>query len=85
MYSDPHGGYGNLVVIEHAKGITSHYGHCDTLKVRLGQRVKAGEIIATVGNTGISTGAHLHFEIRREGKPQDPERYLPGLGLPSQG
>jgi murein DD-endopeptidase MepM/ murein hydrolase activator NlpD len=85
MYSDPHGGYGKLVVIEHANGITSHYGHCDTLKVQLGQTIKAGEIIATVGNTGISTGAHLHFEIRRDGEPQDPERYLPGLELPSQG
>ena len=85
MYSDPHGGYGNFVVIEHAYGLTSHYGHCDALKVRVGQKVKAGDIIATVGSSGASTGPHLHFEIRRDGAPQDPESFLPGLDVPARG
>lgn len=85
MYSDPFGGYGNLVVIKHESGLTSHYGHCDTLKVRVGQFVRPGDIIATVGNTGRSTGPHLHFEIRRNGEPQHPERILPGLADPTLG
>jgi murein DD-endopeptidase MepM/ murein hydrolase activator NlpD len=85
MYSDPFGGYGNLVVIKHESGLTSHYGHCQTLKVRVGQVVRAGDIIATVGSTGRSTGPHLHFEIRKNGEPQHPERLLPGLADPTQG
>ncbi|MFO0416753.1 MAG: M23 family metallopeptidase [Pseudomonadota bacterium] len=85
VYADPHGGYGNLVVIKHRAGVTSHYGHCESLKVHPGQLVEAGQIIATVGSTGASTGPHLHFEIRKEGVPQNPERYLPGLDLPAQG
>lgn len=85
IYADPFGGYGNLVVIKHASGLTSHYGHCDKLRVRTGQVVRAGDIIATVGNTGRSTGPHLHFEIRRNGTPQHPERYLPGLDEPTLG
>jgi murein DD-endopeptidase MepM/ murein hydrolase activator NlpD len=85
MYSDPFGGYGNLVVIKHESGLTSHYGHCDSLKVRVGQFVRPGDIIATVGNTGRSTGPHLHFEIRRNGEPQHPERILPGLADPTLG
>jgi murein DD-endopeptidase MepM/ murein hydrolase activator NlpD len=85
MYSDPFGGYGNLVVIKHESGLTSHYGHCDTLKARVGQLVRPGDIIATVGSTGRSTGPHLHFEIRRNGQPQHPERILPGLADPTLG
>jgi murein DD-endopeptidase MepM/ murein hydrolase activator NlpD len=85
MYSDPFGGYGNLIVIKHESGLTSHYGHCETLKVKVGQFVRPGDIIGTVGSTGRSTGPHLHFEIRRNGKPQHPERILPGLADPTLG
>ena len=85
MYSDPLGGYGKLVVIQHADGITSHYGHCNALQVSPGQRVRAGEIIGTVGSTGISTGPHLHFEIRKNGEPTDPENFLPGLASHGEG
>ena len=85
VYSDPFGGYGNLVVIRHGSKLTSHYGHCETLKVQVGQTVRAGDIIATVGNTGRSTGPHLHFEIRRNGKPLHPEKLLPGLSAPTEG
>ena len=85
MYSDPLGGYGKLVVIQHADGITSHYGHCNALKVAPGQKVRAGEIIGTVGSTGISTGPHLHFEIRKNGEPIDPENFLPGIALHGEG
>lgn len=85
IFSELFGGYGNLVVIKHAHGLSSHYGHCDTIVVKVGQRVTAGEIIGTVGSTGRSTGPHLHFEIRRDGEPEHPERYLPGLSVPAQG
>jgi murein DD-endopeptidase MepM/ murein hydrolase activator NlpD len=85
MYADPHGGYGKYIVVRHDDGFTSHYGHCDKLDVRLGQTVAAGEIIGTVGSSGVSTGPHLHFEIRRNGKPHHPESYLPGLDDQSAG
>ena len=85
IYADPYGGYGNLIVVRHHSGFTSHYGHCETLKVRIGERIVAGEVIATVGSTGASTGPHLHFEIRQDGKPHSPEKYLPGLDVPADG
>lgn len=85
MYADPHGGYGKYIVVRHADGFTSHYGHCDKVEVAPGQRVTAGQIIGTVGSSGVSTGPHLHFEIRRDGTPHHPEAYLPGLDDQSAG
>jgi murein DD-endopeptidase MepM/ murein hydrolase activator NlpD len=85
MYADPHGGYGKYIVIRHLNGITSHYGHCDSMEVTPGHTVTAGQIIGTVGNSGASTGPHLHFEIRRDGEAQDPESFLPGLAEEAAG
>ena len=85
VFADPYAGYGNLVVIQHNDQITSHYGHCHELTVRTGQRVRAGEIIAYVGNTGRSTGPHLHLEVRRNGEPLNPESVIPGLATEAQG
>jgi murein DD-endopeptidase MepM/ murein hydrolase activator NlpD len=85
VFADRYGGYGNLIVIKHADGLTSHYGHCHETSVQVGQKVMAGDIIGTVGTTGHSTGPHLHFEIRRNGAAQNPERFLPGLAVPAQG
>jgi murein DD-endopeptidase MepM/ murein hydrolase activator NlpD len=85
VFADPYSGYGNLVVVQHENGMTSHYGHCRTIKVRPGQRVNAGEIIATVGSTGKVTGPHLHFEIRIGGKSHDPEMFIPGLAVDGAG
>lgn len=79
MYADPHGGYGRYITIRHRDGYTSHYGHCKTLQVAPGQSVTAGQVIGTVGNSGLSTGPHLHFEVRLHGEPRDPEKLLPGL------
>lgn len=79
IFADPYGGYGNLVVVQHANGMTTHYGHCRTLIAKPGQKIRAGQIIATVGSTGISTGPHLHFEIRVNGVAKDPQNFLPGL------
>ena len=64
--------YGNYIVIDHGGGISSTYAHCKLLKVKVGDTVKAGNTIAIAGSTGLSTGAHLHFEIRENGTPVDP-------------
>ncbi|MBN8547984.1 MAG: M23 family metallopeptidase [Deltaproteobacteria bacterium] len=85
VFSDPYGGYGNLIVVKHSDNMTSHYGHCKEIKVRPGQRVNAGEIIGTVGSTGRVTGPHLHFEIRINGVPENPEALIPGLAVEGQG
>ena len=58
--------FGNVVVVNHADRFITIYGHCDTLKVRRGQEVKQGQVIATVGNTGWSTNSHLHYEVRSD-------------------
>ena len=70
------GGYGNLVEIAHGAGWTTRYAHAQTRVVQVGQRVQAGETLASVGTTGLSTGPHLHFEIRQDGASQDPARWL---------
>lgn len=69
-------GYGKLVVIDHGYGYKTYYGHNSKLHVKVGQRVRRGERIAAVGNTGSSTGAHLHYEVRLNGVPLNPRKYL---------
>lgn len=73
--------YGNLVAVRHDDQFVTLYGHCDEVKVRAGQRVRQGEQLATVGNTGWSTSPHLHYEVRRQtaGRgwlPVDPRIYI---------
>jgi murein DD-endopeptidase MepM/ murein hydrolase activator NlpD len=79
VFSGSFNGYGKFITIQHPNGYTTHYGHCDKLQVEIGQYVSAGEVIGLVGSTGLSTGPHLHFEIRKNGKALDPENYLPEL------
>ena len=69
-------GYGNAVLLDHGSGISTLYSHCLEFKVRQGQRVRQGEIIATVGCTGRATTNHVHFEVRINGRPVDPTPYL---------
>ncbi len=70
------GGYGNTVLIDHGGGVTTLYGHQSSIAVGEGSSVGIGETIGYVGSTGNSTGPHLHFEVRIDGAPVDPRRYL---------
>ena len=75
-YAGPHPSYGNMVEIDHGKGIITRYGHASKVLVKVGQVVRRGEKIAEVGSTGRSTGNHLHFEVRYQGVAQNPVRFL---------
>jgi murein DD-endopeptidase MepM/ murein hydrolase activator NlpD len=68
--------YGNYIVIKSADGIEMKYAHCQTLYFAVGQTVEKGDVIATVGNTGTSTGAHLHMEILKDGVYLNPIYYV---------
>lgn len=74
--SEWHPAYGNLLEVDHGQGLVTRYGHNQSVVVKRGDLVKRGQTIATVGNTGRSTGPHLHFEVLLEGAPQDPEKFL---------
>lgn len=71
------GAYGNAVMIDHGSGFTTLYGHTSTILVKVGQTVSKGEIIARMGNSGRSTGTHVHFSVFKWGVCQDPLVYLP--------
>ncbi len=72
-------GYGKLIIVEQSDTWATFYSHCDRITVREGDYVQQGEKIGTVGRTGRATGAHLHFEVRRNQVPIDPLRVLPDL------
>jgi len=71
------GGYGLYVVVEHGGGVATLYGHLESVSVVGGAAASAGAEIGRVGSTGLSTGPHLHFEVRRDGRPVDPLSLLP--------
>ncbi|MBI1868578.1 MAG: M23 family metallopeptidase [Methylocystis sp.] len=70
------GGYGRMVEIDHGGGMTTRYAHLATIVVSVGQHVASGAIIGRIGSTGRSTGPHLHYEVRVDGEPVDPARFL---------
>lgn len=74
-------GYGRVIIINHSDQLWTLYSHCSTMNVKVGQRVKRGDVIAAVGRTGRATTNHLHFEVRNaKGTALDPMKYLPENG-----
>jgi murein DD-endopeptidase MepM/ murein hydrolase activator NlpD len=76
VWAGPRGGYGNAVIIDHRNGLATLYGHQSRVNVNVGDKVAAGQVIGFVGQTGMATGPHLHFEVREFGTPVDPLLYL---------
>lgn len=76
IFSGRNGDYGNMIAIDHGSEISTVYAHCSTLLAKVGQKVSKGEIIAKVGSTGLSTGPHLHFEVRKNGVAVNPLSFL---------
>ncbi len=76
-----HAGYGHVLEIDHGNGLLTRYAHCSSIDVEVGALVKRGQPVAKVGNSGRSTGSHLHFEVLLEGSPQDPARFLGASAL----
>lgn len=76
IFAGKRGGSGNCVILRHYDGYRSYYLHMSKVKVKRGEWVDKGELIGWVGSTGISTGPHLHFEIRKNGKPRDPLKLI---------
>ncbi len=75
-------GYGQVIEIDHGYDIKTLYAHLSKIKVKKGKRVQRGEIIGLVGNTGVSTGPHLHYEVKLDGKSKNPLNYILGYSVP---
>jgi len=75
-FAGPEGNYGNVIVLDHGYGIKTRFGHLAEMLVKPGDRVKRGEQVGSVGNTGRSTGPHVHYEVRVNGIPQNPRQFL---------
>lgn len=76
IFAGPHGGYGNVVVIDHGYGVTTRYAHMSQIDVSVGQHVTRGKQIGAVGSTGRSTAPHCHYEVRLHDRPVNPMTYL---------
>jgi murein DD-endopeptidase MepM/ murein hydrolase activator NlpD len=76
VYIGTEGGYGKVLVVDHGYGVKTRYGHLSEIHVRLGDRVNRGDKVASVGNTGRSTGPHLHYEVRVNGIPENPRKFI---------
>jgi murein DD-endopeptidase MepM/ murein hydrolase activator NlpD len=76
VFAATEGGYGNVLVIDHGYNIKTRYGHLSEILVKAGQKVKRGDRVAATGNTGRSTGPHLHYEVRVNGIPENPRKFI---------
>ena len=76
VFAGRSGSYGLMVEIDHGKGFTTRYAHCSSISVAVGEKVYQGMVIGKVGMTGVTTGPHLHFEVRKYGTPVNPAGYL---------
>jgi murein DD-endopeptidase MepM/ murein hydrolase activator NlpD len=76
LYAGEQRGYGLIVIVQHSEHLITLYAHNRDLRVRTGQKVRRGQVIATVGESGKTSGPQLHFEVRKDGKPMDPLDYL---------
>ncbi len=76
IFAGVRGGYGNCIIIEHGNGLATLYGHLSEIMVEANDRVKVGQIIAKSGNTGRSTGPHLHYEVHKNNQPVNPRLFL---------
>ena len=72
-------GYGLYVILVHGGGVSTLYGHLHGTPLQSGARVAEGDLVGGMGSSGLSTGPHLHFEVRRNGRPEDPRRWLPAI------
>lgn len=76
VFAGQEGGYGHVLVLDHGYGLKTRYGHLSRIDVKVGEKVKRGEFIAAVGNTGRSTGPHLHYEVRVNGVADNPRKFI---------
>jgi murein DD-endopeptidase MepM/ murein hydrolase activator NlpD len=76
VFNGMEGGYGHVLVLDHGYGLKTRYGHLSRIDVRLGEKVKRGQFVAAVGNTGRSTGPHLHYEVRVNGVADNPRKFI---------
>jgi murein DD-endopeptidase MepM/ murein hydrolase activator NlpD len=76
VFAGVENGYGKVLVVDHGYGVKTRYGHLAEIFVKVGERVKRGSRIAAVGNTGRSTGPHLHYEVRVNGIPENPRKFI---------
>lgn len=76
IYAGKNGGYGNFIKISHGDGFTTSFAHLHKTKVRSGDHVTRGQVIGSVGNSGRSTGSHLHYEVNLKGRPVDPAKFM---------
>lgn len=76
IFAGNRGKYGKTLVIDHGYGLQTHYAHLSAFKVGIGDTVSRGQVIGSAGNTGRTTGVHLHYEVRLHGIPQDPEKFI---------
>lgn len=76
VFAGVEAGYGNVLVIDHGYGVKTRYGHLADIFVKLGDRIHRGDKVAAVGNTGRSTGPHLHYEVRVNGIPENPRKFI---------